>query len=98
MRLKISAPLLLAALVLSSTATPALAEEVNLYSSRQESLIRPLLDEFEADTGIKVNVVFSKSGMLERLKSEGANSPADAILTGLGSEVGGREGVRIVPH
>lgn len=57
------------------------ANEVNLYSYRQESLIRPILDEFEKDTGITVNVVFAKNGMLERLKAEGMNSPADAILT-----------------
>ena len=57
------------------------AEEVNLYSYRQESLIRPILDDFQNETGIKVNVVFAKKGMLQRLKSEGMNSPADAILT-----------------
>ncbi len=65
---------------LSATAV-AYAKEVNLYSYRQEKLIRPILDDFEKDTGIKVNVVFAKKGMLERLKSEGMNSPADAILT-----------------
>ncbi|WP_169566053.1 Fe(3+) ABC transporter substrate-binding protein [Sneathiella limimaris] len=59
----------------------AFASEVNLYSYRQEKLIRPILEEFEKETGIKVNVVFAKKGMLERLKAEGMNSPADAILT-----------------
>ena len=81
MRIKISAPFALAAISLISVATPAHSEEVNLYSTRQESLIRPILDEFEKDTGIKVNVVFAESGMLERLKSEGMNSPADVVLT-----------------
>lgn len=61
---------------------PALAQdEVNLYSYRQEYLIRPMLEVFERETGIKTNVVFAKEGMLERLKAEGMNSPADAILT-----------------
>lgn len=55
--------------------------EVNVYSSRQEFLMRPFLDVFESDTGIKVNVVYFKKGMLERLKSEGINSPADVVLT-----------------
>ena len=81
MRLIQSAAFLAAAFAVSVTATPALSDEVNLYSSRQESLIRPILDEFEKDTGIKVNVVFAKEGTLERLKAEGENSPADAILT-----------------
>lgn len=56
------------------------AGEVNLYSYRQEFLMKPLLDAFTKDTGIKVNVVYAKKGLLERLKSEGANSPADAVL------------------
>jgi iron(III) transport system substrate-binding protein len=56
-------------------------KEVNLYSYRQAFLLKPLLDGFTKKTGIKVNVVYAKKGMLERLKAEGANSPADAILT-----------------
>ncbi len=62
-------------------AATASAEEVNLYSYRQEFLIRPFLEKFEADTGIKVNVVYGSDGILERLKAEGANSPADVVLT-----------------
>ncbi len=57
------------------------AEEVNLYSYRQPFLIEPFLKEFTEKTGIKVNVVFAQKGMLERLKREGKNSPADAVLT-----------------
>jgi len=55
-------------------------EEVNLYSSRQPFLMKPLLDAFTTETGITVNMVYLKKGMLERLKSEGRNSPADLIL------------------
>lgn len=61
--------------------TQAQASEVNLYSERQAFLIDPLLKAFTEQTGVKVNVVYLKKGMLERLKLEGANSPADAILT-----------------
>jgi len=57
------------------------AGEVNLYSSRQPFLIDPLLKAFSGETGIKVNMVYIKKGMLERIKAEGANSPADLILT-----------------
>ncbi len=56
--------------------------EVNVYSYRQEILIRPLLDRFTKATGIRVNVVSGKAdALLERLKSEGQNSPADVLLT-----------------
>ena len=50
-----------------STTLPATAGEVNLYSYRQEFLIRPLLDAFTERTGIKVNVVFARVGMMERI-------------------------------
>lgn len=73
---------LLAGLALSTFASVAqAADEVNIYSYRQEFLIKPLLEAFTAETGIKTNVIFSKSGLLERLEHEGANSPADVILT-----------------
>ena len=65
-----------------STATPSLAADtVNIYSYRQPDLIAPLLDEFTKQTGIKTQVQFLKKGMIEKLKAEGANSPADVILT-----------------
>jgi iron(III) transport system substrate-binding protein len=64
------------------TATTAGAtDEVNLYSYRQPFLINPILEEFTRRTGIKVNVVYAKQGMLEKIKAEGRNSPADAVLT-----------------
>ena len=36
---------------------------------------------FTEKTGIEVNSIFAKKGMLERIKNEGKNSPADVILT-----------------
>ncbi|MGB0921644.1 MAG: Fe(3+) ABC transporter substrate-binding protein [Alphaproteobacteria bacterium] len=55
--------------------------EVNVYSYRQPNLVKPLFDAFTAETGIAVNMVFAKKGMVERLKAEGAASPADLIFT-----------------
>lgn len=60
----------------------AAADEVNLYSARQENLIKPLLDRFTEQTGIRVNLVTGKDdALLQRLQSEGINSPADVLLT-----------------
>ncbi|SCY37341.1 Fe(3+) ABC transporter substrate-binding protein [Paracoccus tibetensis] len=73
-------PLLLASLM-TATALPALAQEVNVYSHRQPELIQPLFDAFTAETGITVNSSFVDKGMVERLQAEGARSPADLILT-----------------
>jgi len=57
------------------------AKEINIYSHRQPFLINPFLEEFTNETGIKTNVVYSKTGLAERLQAEGENSPADVILT-----------------
>ena len=57
------------------------ADELNLYSYRQPFLIQPLMDAFTEETGTTVNSVYAKKGMLERIKSEGPNSPADLVLT-----------------
>ena len=70
----------LAALALT-TALPALADEVNVYSHRQPELLQPLVDAFTADTGIAVNVAFVDKGMAERLQAEGDRSPADIVMT-----------------
>ena len=64
------------------SALPAAGAEVNVYSARQEVLIKPLLDAFEARTGITVNIVGGTAdGLLQRLAREGVNSPADVLLT-----------------
>ncbi|OWU84852.1 iron ABC transporter substrate-binding protein [Oceanicola sp. 22II-s10i] len=69
------------ALALAVAATPAMADEVNLYSYRQPELLKPLTDAFTAETGIAVNVAFLDTGMVERLQAEGDRSPADLVLT-----------------
>lgn len=71
----------LLAMVLGTTALPAFAEEVNIYSHRQPELIQPLMDAFTAETGITTNVAFVDKGMVERLVAEGDRSPADLVLT-----------------
>jgi len=56
--------------------------EVNLYSARQENLIKPLLDDFTRDTGIQVNLLTGKADeLLQRLRLEDRNSPADVLIT-----------------
>ena len=84
LRSLVALPLLLAG-ALPAVLTPGLAsaaDEVNLYSARKEDLIKPLLDQFTEATGITVNLVTGKAEeLLQRLRSEGINSPADLLLT-----------------
>ena len=56
--------------------------EVNLYSSQKAHLIRPILDVFTEQTGIKVNLFTAGSAQIvTKLEEEGELSPADVILT-----------------
>ncbi len=48
----------LAFAIAALAAAPALAAEVNVYTSREPALIKPVLDAFTKATGIKVNAVF----------------------------------------
>ena len=59
----------------------AISGEVNVYSYRQPFLIQPMFDAFTRQSGVRVNVVFAKKGLVERLEQEGRNSPADLIFT-----------------
>lgn len=58
----------------------ASAQEVNLYTTREPGLIKPLLEAFTKSTRIKVNTVFVKDGLGERVAAEGARSPADVLM------------------
>ena len=69
------------ALLATAAHTPAEAAEVNVYTTREPGLIRPLLDAYTRQTGTKVNAVFVQAGLAERVAAEGANSPADVLMT-----------------
>ena len=58
------------------------AQEVNVYTSRHYDSDYDLYEEFTKKTNIKVNILSGKGGaLLERLKAEGKNSPADIFFT-----------------
>jgi iron(III) transport system substrate-binding protein len=76
--LRLSA-LFLASLLLVSTSHAA---DVNVLSSRHYGSDQALWDAFTRSTGVKVNVVEAEHDQLvQRLKSEGAGSPADVLIT-----------------
>jgi len=64
-------------------AVPAFAEgELNLYSSRHYDTDERLYSDFEEATGIKINRIEGKADeLIARMEAEGANSPADVLLT-----------------
>jgi len=59
-----------------------MSEELVVYSARNEQLIKPLFDAYTRETGVQVKFVTDKEGpLMQRLKAEGANTPADMLLT-----------------
>jgi len=74
------APCVLVAALVSACAPEP--DQLVVYSSRVEDLIRPLFDRYTAETGTTVTFVTDDAGpLIERLAAEGQNSPADILLT-----------------
>lgn len=73
----------IAALLATTMATGAFADgEVNIYSSRHYDTDERLYSDFEDATGITINRIEGKADeLIARMKAEGANSPADVMLT-----------------
>jgi len=74
--------LALCATVILAVLGSVIAGEITLYTHRHYEADEKLFGQFTKETGIKVNVV--KSGadqLMERLKQEGENSPADLLMT-----------------
>lgn len=77
-------PLLAGALAAALSLNLLAAEEnvLNLYSARHYQTDEKLYENFSKQTGIKINRIEGKEEeLLERIKNEGANSPADVLLT-----------------
>src|SRR6187397_1374430 len=69
--------------VVSAAATAAAAETVNVYSIWPENWARPMFEEFEKATGIKINFVrFSSGEALARVIAEKSNPRVDVLFGG----------------
>ena len=55
---------------------------LKVYSSRKPHLIKPLLDAYTRETGVRVKLITGKAGaLIQKLKQEGAKTPADLLMT-----------------
>ncbi|MCH8550062.1 MAG: Fe(3+) ABC transporter substrate-binding protein [Balneolaceae bacterium] len=69
---------LLAAILYSCTPQ----DQVNIYSSRHYDTDTELYDKFTEMTGVRVNLIEGTSDeLIERIRNEGINSPADIVIT-----------------
>ncbi|MGB8855848.1 MAG: extracellular solute-binding protein [Burkholderiales bacterium] len=58
------------------------ATELVVYSARNEQFIKPLFDAYTKETGAQIKFITDKEGaLMQRLKAEGINSPADILIT-----------------
>jgi len=56
-------------------------ERLTIYSGRNEELIAPLIEQFTADTGIEVDVLYGDTAAIaNQILEEGTNSPADVYI------------------
>ena len=68
--------------MLMGAVTPALASDLVIYSARADNLLKPIVAKYEQQTGVKIKLVNDKAGVLiEKIKAEGANTPADLLIT-----------------
>ena len=71
----------LALTLIGSTVAQA-ADEVVVYSSRIDELIKPVFDAYTAKTGVQVKFITDKEApLMQRIKAEGENATADLLLT-----------------
>lgn len=74
---------ILAALALSVIAGHVqAADDIVVYSSRIDELIKPVFDKYTEKTGVKIKFITDKEApLMARLKAEGGNTPADMLIT-----------------
>ncbi|MGB8338845.1 MAG: extracellular solute-binding protein [Burkholderiales bacterium] len=73
--------LLLTSIIFTAGCSHA-ANEVVVYSARNEQYIKPLFDAYGKETGTPVKFITDKEGVLmQRIKAEGINTPADILMT-----------------
>ena len=74
-------PTLLLAIGATLLSSAVSAEELNLYTTREAALVKPVTDAFFKSTGITVNTTFIEDNLSKRVTGEGKASPADVLLT-----------------
>ena len=73
---------LLVAKLAAGPATVASADELVVYSARNEHLVQPVFDAYTRETGVTIKYLTGKAAaLMQRLKAEGKNTPADLLIT-----------------
>jgi iron(III) transport system substrate-binding protein len=80
--LTVLSAMVLGAAVFGATGAAQAEEVLNLYTSRHYQTDEAFYENFTARTGIRINRIEGKGdALIERIRNEGANSPADVLIT-----------------
>ncbi|MBF0180630.1 MAG: extracellular solute-binding protein [Magnetococcales bacterium] len=74
--------LMMALLLFAGAPLANAADEIVIYSARKEHLLKPILDAYQAKTGVATRYLTDGEGpLLARLQAEGADTSADLLIT-----------------
>ena len=72
----------MAMILVALFSTPAFCQELVVYSARKAHLIKPVVDTYTQETGVKIKYLTGKAPvLLQRLKAEGKGTSADVLIT-----------------
>tara|TARA_B100000282_G_scaffold261691_1_gene210770 strand:+ start:52 stop:1065 length:1014 start_codon:yes stop_codon:yes gene_type:complete len=59
----------------------SIADNLNIYTHRQPTLLEPILKAYTKKTGVTFSTVYAPKGLVQRLQAEGDATPADMVIT-----------------
>ena len=59
----------------------SIADNLNIYTHRQPTLLEPILNAYTKKTGVTFSTVYAPKGLVQRLQAEGDATPADMVIT-----------------
>lgn len=72
----------LCVLTLAACSDSRSGDEIVVYTSRADHLVKPVFDAYSAETGTRIRYITdNEAALITRLQAEGASSPADMLIT-----------------
>ncbi|WP_111657929.1 extracellular solute-binding protein [Isoalcanivorax indicus] len=72
----------LCVLILAACSDSRSGDEIVVYTSRADHLVKPVFDAYTAETGTRIRYITdNEAALITRLQAEGASSPADMLIT-----------------
>ncbi|HWG84163.1 MAG TPA: iron ABC transporter substrate-binding protein [Deinococcales bacterium] len=99
MKKAVLAGVLAAATIAAAAAAQTTTTTLTVYSGRSQSLVDPIVKQFEKDTGIKVQVRYgTDAALLAAIQEEGARSPADIFWANTSGALGAASRAKLLTN